>query len=59
MDESAFIREYMAVMCCSERSALDVFILQEALVEPLPPLWLDRLEHGPVQYLVEPSPGWS
>jgi hypothetical protein len=33
MDELEFIREYMAVMCCSEQAAVGVFIVHDALLE--------------------------
>jgi hypothetical protein len=52
MDEFEFIREYMAVMCCSERSALDVFILHEVVAERSQPAWLDHLSN---QAVIEPS----
>ncbi len=49
MDELEFIREYMAVMCCSERSALDVFILHEALMDHGQITWLDGLTVSPME----------
>lgn len=53
MDELEFIREYMAVMCCSERSALDVFILQEAVMDHGEITWLDGFIDLPLNSQVD------
>jgi hypothetical protein len=47
MNELAFIRECVAVMCCTEQSARQVFILHEALEGQAQPPWLDTLAHAP------------
>jgi len=57
MDELEFIREYMAAMCCSERSALDVFILHEALMEHGQTTWLDGLIDLPMKPHVDRPSG--
>jgi hypothetical protein len=48
MDELKFIQAYMAVMGCSEQSAVGVFIVHDALVEPEPSTWLDGLAAVPM-----------
>lgn len=53
MDELAFIREYVAVMCCTEQSALHVFILYEALQQEAEPEEVDKLIRVPADRLAD------